>query len=453
MEVLWAIFGFIIAIGILVTFHEFGHFWVARRLGVKVLRFSVGFGKTLWKHTSKKGTEYVLALIPLGGYVKMLDENEGRVAPNDLPYAFNRKSIWRRMLIVLAGPAFNFIFAIFAYWLIFSIGTTVVAPILGDLQTTSIAAKAGLQSGDELLSVNGHKVHDWRDVSFALVSKLGEKDSVLITYKPSNTSTIKSTQLDLTNWKVDEKQPDPLGALGFTPYYPLIPAVVSKVIADSPAAKAGIQAQDTILKIANQPVKNWEQMSSILNQYINKTVTVTVLRAGKSLALSLTPEAIKNENGVLIARMGIQSALLKWPKTLLRTVHYPFFQAGVEAVKSTGYITGLTFKMLYKMVIGQISVHSISGPIGIAEGAGLSAKLGFTVYLSFLALISISLAVINLLPVPMLDGGHFLYYVIELIRGKPLSQDAQMVGMRIGLVLLLGLMLLAIFNDISRLFS
>lgn len=453
MDVLWAAFGFIVAIGILVTFHEFGHFWVARRLGVKVVRFSVGFGKTLWSHTSKKGTEYVLALIPLGGYVKMLDETEGRVQPKDLPHAFNRQSIWRRMLIVLAGPAFNFIFAIFAYWLIFSIGTTMVAPILGDLQPQSIAAKAGLQRGDELLSVDGHTVHDWRDVNFALVSKLGENNSVFITYKPMNTLSTKTVELDLSDWKVNEKQPDPLGALGFTPYYPLVAAVVSKVVPNSPAAKAGIKPQDTILTIANQPVKNWEQMSSILNQYINKTIPVSVLRSGKTVKLSLKPEAIKNADGLLIARMGIESGILHWPKSSLRTIRYPFFQAGVEAVKSTIYITGLTFKMLYKMVVGQISVRSISGPIGIAQGAGISAKLGFTVYLSFLALISISLAVINLLPVPILDGGHFLYYVIELIRGKPLSQDAQMIGLRIGLVLLLGLMLLAILNDVSRLFS
>lgn len=454
MDILWSFFGFIIAIGILVTFHEFGHFWVARRLGVKVVRFSIGFGKPLWKHTSKAGTEYVIAMIPLGGYVKMLDETtEENINPADLQFAFNQKSVWRRMLIVLAGPAFNFIFAIFAYWLIFSIGMTVVAPILGEMQSQSIAAKSGLQNGDEILTVDGQSVNDWHDVNFALVSKIGETGTVLITYKSLKSNDIYSATLNLSDWKVDQKKPDLLGSLGFNPYYPDIPAVLAKVIPDSAAAKAGLQPQDTILKIANQPIKNWEQMVPVLNHHVNKPTQIEVLRNGKLISLTLTPEAVKNADGLISAKIGVQSGFVKWPENLLRTVRYPFFKAGAEAVKSTWNITSLSFQMLYKMITGKISARSISGPIGIAEGAGYSAQLGFNVYLTFLALISISLGVINLLPVPMLDGGHFLYYVIELLRGKPLSLKTQMLGMRLGLLLLFSLMLLAVFNDVSRLFS
>ncbi len=453
MQVMWSLIGFIIAIGILVTFHEFGHFWVARLLGVKVLRFSVGFGKALWKRVDKKGTEYVIAMIPLGGYVKMLDENEGEVAADNLPFAFNRKPVWARMLIVLAGPAFNFIFAIFAYWLFYSIGTMVIMPIVGEVQAQSIVANAGLQNGDVILKVDNIPVHDWNDINFALIPNLGEKGKLLITYKPLNGSASKTATLNLANWKVNQSAPDLLGSLGFTPYYPTVPAVVAKVFPETPAAKAGLKENDTIIKLADIPIKNWEQMTTVLNANINKTVPIEVLRKSKKIIFSLIPAAKKGSDGLLQAKIGIQSVSVAWPKSMIHKVRYSFFSAGAHAINSTWQMTRLTFQMLYKMIIGQVSIRSISGPIGIAKIAGYSAQQGFNVYLSFLALISISLGVINILPIPMLDGGHFLYFIIEAIRGKPLSINSQMVGIRIGLIFLFGLMILALFNDVSRLFN
>jgi regulator of sigma E protease len=450
---LWAVIAFILAIAVLVSFHEYGHLWVARRLGIKILRFSIGFGKSIWSRTSKKtGTEYCIAMIPLGGYVKMLDESEGNVAEHDLPYAYNRKPVWVRMLVVLAGPAFNFIFAIFAYWLVFSIGATVVAPVVGATQSQSIAAQAGIGYGDELISVNENAVRDWYQVNLALISKLGEKGKVNITYKPLNSNTLKKTQLDLENWKVDSGQPDILRSLGFSPFYPKISTEIFQVSVGGAAARAGIKPNDKIMSIAGTIVSEWSEMTPILDKHINQLIPIEVLRDGKIIKLNITPIGVKQADGFLKGQIGIRSAPVKWSEKYLRHISYPMPEALWQAAMKTWHMISLTFHMLYKMVIGQISMKSISGPVGIAQGAGYSAQLGFNFYLSFLALISISLGVINLLPIPMLDGGHFLYYLIEIVRGKPLTQRAQVLGFKLGLIFVVMLMAVAITNDISRLF-
>ncbi len=452
VDFLWAVGAFIIAIGVLVTFHEYGHFWVARKLGVKVLRFSVGFGKALWKRTAKSGTEYVLAMIPLGGYVKMLDENETKVPEEQLKFAFNRKPVWARMLIVAAGPVFNFIFAIFAYWLIFTIGTVTVAPVLGHINPQSIAGQAGLSYGDEIVKVNQAPVNNWQQTSIELIAKLGDKDNITVNYKNPNSDKVNTTQLSLKHWKIDNQRPDVLKSLGFAPFKPKIPPVVKKVQPESAAAQAGIQAGDAIVAIDNITIKDWSEIPATLARLKAQTVKVTIERKNKLKTLMVYPTKITLPNNKSAYVLGISSDRIQYPKQYNRIIRYNPFEALIKGFQKTGHMIGLTFHLLYKMLVGKVSIKSISGPVGIAQSAGFTAQLGFTYFLSFLALISISLGVINLLPIPMLDGGHFLFYVIELIRGKPLSIKAQIFGFKLGMILVLALMMFAIYNDFLRLF-
>ncbi len=445
-----SVFAFLVAIGILVTFHEFGHFWVARRLGVKVLRFSVGFGKPLWKWKDKHHTEYVIAAIPLGGYVKMVDEREGPVTTEHLPYAFNRKSVWARIAIVLAGPLFNFIFAVLAYWLMFMIGISGSIPQIGEIKHNSIASHAGLVAGVEIISVDHQTTPTWQQVMKQLMSRIGDKDELQIEVKEPS-GVVKSYLLNLTGWELKGDRPDLLHGLGIIPYEPPITPIISEVMEDEPAMKAGMQAGDTITAVNEKPVTQWKDFSDVSVSSIGQPIKVTVDRKGQKIDFTLVPRAKEITNGEVLGFVGLVVKTPKFPESMLRKERLGPINAFFAACEKTSEYIAISFKIIGKMLIGDIGLHTLSGPITIAQGAGATMVGGLQYYLSFLALISISLGVLNLLPIPILDGGHLLFYAIEIVIRKPVPERVQMIGFKIGMVLLLFLMTIAFYNDLLRL--
>lgn len=447
--ILFSLLAFIFAMMILITVHEFGHFWVARLCGVKVLRFSIGFGKPLFCWKSRSGTEYVLAIFPLGGYVKMVDEREGPVCEDDLPYAFNRQSVKKRIAIVSAGPFFNLLFAFLTYWLMFVVGVYSIAPMIGQVEPKSIAGAAGLKANEEIIEINGKPTVNWEDVYLALMRYVGSPHKVTFTVK--NSTLTQKRQLDLSHWHLAEKDPMPLKSLGITPFQPKIPALISSVIPNEAAANAGIKPNDRIIAVNGENVDDWMKFVDVVKNHPNKTLPLIVLRNHSRVSLSLTPSLKRSETGESVGYIGAKVNPVNFPKHLLRIQHYNLFYALTPALKETGSMIGLTFIMLWKLVSGYVSLHSLSGPVGIAMGAGISASLGAASYLNFLALVSISLAVLNFLPIPVLDGGYLLYYFVEIIRGKPLSETVEMVALKVGIFLLMSLMIIAFYNDLARL--
>ncbi|MGE3318847.1 MAG: sigma E protease regulator RseP [Candidatus Berkiella sp.] len=445
-----SIIAFFVAIGVLVTFHELGHFWVARLLGVKVLRFSVGFGKALWRFQGKE-TEYVIAAIPIGGYVKMLDEREGPVEDSQKSFAFNTKPVWARFAIVLAGPVFNFVFAIVAYWLMYMIGITGLAPMVGEIKPDSIAAKAGLLEKDEIIKVDGQPTHSWQQVVNKLIDRLGDKDNLSIEVLRDK-GQHKALNLQLETWQLKGDRPSLIDALGITPYQPPIPPIVSDVIADEPAGVAGIVAGDEVIAVNHRSITQWREFTDVVHNSVNKPITLTVKRKDKVIDFTFMPRTKESDTGEIIGFAGLVVKALDMPAELLRNERYSPWDAFVEANKKTADYIRLTFKVIGKMITGSVGLKTLSGPLSIAEGAGASALGGIQYFLGFLALISISLGVLNLLPIPILDGGHLLYFVIEAIQGKPVSDRVQIYGFKLGMLLLIFLMTIAIYNDLARLF-
>jgi regulator of sigma E protease len=447
---LLTLFYFILALFLLVTIHEFGHFLVARLFKVKVLRFSFGFGKILAHWHDKKGTEYAWSLIPLGGYVKMLDEAEGAVPANERHLAFNNQSVWVRIAIIVAGPLFNFIFAIIAFWLVLIIGIQSLAPIIGKVIPGSIAAFAGLEPKQEIVALNDKKIASWRDFQFAIMPLLGSNAAINLTVKSMENGQKKELILPLAQWKLDSKKPDPLGSLGIIPFIPAIPPVIGAVLDNSPAQGADLKKGDIIKEINGKPLDNWLILVDQVRQHPDEQITLGIDRQGQSKTLSVHIGS-KYNNGQNIGYLGLLSQKITWPSQLLRLQRERPLHAFTTAFSQTAEITEATLALVARFVTGKLPLQSISGPIGIAQGAGESARSGFTYYLSFLALISISLGVLNILPIPMLDGGHLLYCLIEIACGRPLPDSVKSAGIYLGLLLLLGLMLLALSNDLSRL--
>lgn len=449
LSILWNLAAFIIALGVLITVHEFGHFWVARRCGVRVERFSIGFGKALWRRTDKSGTEYVIAMIPLGGYVKMLDERAEPVAPELRHYAFNNKTVGQRAAIIAAGPIANFLFAIFAYWLVFIIGVPGVRPVVGEITPNSIAAQAQIQPGTELKAVDGIETPDWDAVRLQLVSKIGDGHTTLSVAQFGSNQRQDKT-LDLRNWAFEPDKEDPVSSLGMRPRGPQIEPVLSEVQVNSAASKAGLQAGDRIVKVNGQSLTQWMTFVTLVRDNPDTPLALDIERQGSSLSLTLTPDS-KQVNGKAEGFAGVVPKVIPLPDEYKTVRQYGPFSAILEASDKTWQLMKLTVSMLGKLITGDVKLNNLSGPISIAQGAGMSAEFGIIYYLMFLALISVNLGIINLFPLPVLDGGHLLFLAIEKLKGGPVSERVQDFSYRIGSILLVLLMGLALFNDFSRL--
>ncbi|MFC0336534.1 regulator of sigma E protease [Kushneria avicenniae] len=449
MGILQNIVAVIIVLGLLITIHEFGHFWVARRCGIRVLRFSVGFGKPLISRVDRHGTEFTLAAIPLGGYVRMLDEREGPVDSADQHLAFNRQHVLKRIAVVVAGPLANFILAVVAYWVMFMIGTTAIVPMVGEVSPDSPAARGGLQNGQEIVSVQGRSTPDWNGVNLALVAEIGASGHLEISTR-DDLGRLETHQVPVDRFMVRQDPPEPLSTLGFTPWRPDVAPVIGQVLEDSPAAQGGLQAGDRIEAVNGEPVSQWEALVSRVQASAGTPLEMRVAREGRDITLTITPEA-REQNGTTTGFMGAGAGSVSWPEAYQRTLSWGPVGAMGQAFSRTGEMTSLTVDAIGKMITGLISPSNLSGPITIARVAGDSARSGVEAFISFLAYLSISLGVLNLLPVPVLDGGHLVYYIIELVRGRPVSERVQAFGMRIGVALIASLMLMAFYFDIMRL--
>ncbi len=454
-EILGSIWWLLVALGLLITFHEFGHFWVARRLGVRVLKFSVGFGKTLWSRTGRDGTEYVIAAIPLGGYVKMLDEREGEVEDADLERAFNRKSVWARIAIVVAGPAFNLIFTLVAFWLMFLVGMPESRPVIGEV--SGIAANAGIEAGDRIVSLDGKSTETWSHAILGLITRALDRDTVTVELEQTDGS-LRKVALDLGQLDSSFREEKTLEAIGITPWRLKIPAQVGEVTPESPAYRAGFKAGDRIVSVGGETVPDWAWVGVLVQKHgvADEPLIVTVERSGGTLDLSVSPT--NTSSGTFSSRLIL--GVTNTPpdealQTQLERAYFMHQYGPVDSLKAAASemwrLTGSTLGLLGRMLTGSASVRNLSGPISIAQFANSSANAGLSSFLFFLGVISLSLGILNLLPIPVLDGGHLLYYLIELVKGSPVSEQTQAKGQIIGLMALFGLMGIAFFNDILRL--
>ena len=451
MSALFIVVAAILLLGPLIAIHEFGHYFVARKLGVKVLVYSIGFGPTILKWTSKKsGIQYQLSALPLGGYVKMLDEREENVAEADLPYAFNRQPPWKRIAIVAAGPLINLIFAILLFWILFLPAQEQLNTRVGKVLADTPAAAAQMQVGDKITAIDGTPVTTWEKLNFALVDRVGETGKILV--QAERAGEIKMFSLPIQKFLNDQSQ-SPLDVLGFTPYRPQIPAIVSKLSEDGAAIRQGMQVGDQIIAIDGVKMNDWYDVVQVVQASPEKLLKVDVLRNNQVVQLQVMPQGKRDNMGNVSGVLGVQSdpGKIVIPEDYKQTIQYSPSEALFMAVDKTGQLSSMILNSIVKMVRGLIGLDNLSGPITIAKVAGQSAEMGWQTFISFMALMSVSLGILNLLPIPMLDGGHLVYYFIELIRGKPVSEQIQLVGLKIGMVLLGSMMLLALFNDIMRL--
>jgi len=445
----WNLGSFILALGILVAIHEYGHFWVARKMGVKVLRFSIGFGKPLLKWHDKYNTEYVIAAIPLGGYVKMLDERVDDVPANQRHLSFNAKSVQARIAIVAAGPMANFLFAIFALAVMYMVGVQSVKPVVGSITEGSRAEQAGIMPSQHIIKIGDDDITTWQDATFALMSNLGE-ESVEVIVRDKNLQPRVKT-LNLEGWKLDQQDVPPLSSLGIVPFRPQATLTIAAVTEDSAAEHANLQVNDTILAVNGETISNWQQLVNLITQSANKSLQFSVKRQDTIKAITVTPKGRIDNNGIEQGFLGVAPVVQQWPDGYVETRHYGPLDSIVRGTKETWRLITLSFDMIGNLITGQVSVKNLSGPVGIAVGAGTSVSYGLVAFLSFLALISVNLGVFNLLPLPVLDGGHLMYYIIELFRKKPVSEKTQEFGFKVGALLLIFLTCFALFNDVSRL--
>ena len=453
---LQAALAFLLAIGALITVHEFGHYWVARRCGVRILRFSIGFGRPLWRRRfGPDNAELVVAMIPLGGYVKMLDGREEGLSPAERSRCFGDKSLAQRSAIVLAGPLFNFLFAILAYTLLYLVGETGLRPLVEEVAAESPAAQAGFLPGDEIAAVNGRKTPTWKAVANALVVGVVEGESMSVEVRrPGADQPPRKLELDLAAVNIDElAEQSLLALLGIKPVRPAAPAVVGALLPDGAAVRDGLKEGDRIIAVNGTPVEDWPHWVRIVQASPGAALAVEAEREGQTIPLSLTPAARADEAGKPLGYIGAAPELgeTQTPPGLAVVESYPPHSALAKGVAKTAEMSVLTLSLLAKMVLGDVSTRNLSGPIRIAQYAGETARMGPATFLTFLALISISLGVLNLLPIPMLDGGHLLYFLLEFFKGSPVSDAAQLTGQKVGLVLLLCLIGLALYNDVLQL--
>ena len=450
MSALYMIVGTLVALGVLVTFHEFGHFWVARRCGVKVLRFSVGFGMPLLRWHDKQGTEFVVAAIPLGGYVKMLDEREGEVPLDQIDQSFNRKTVRQRIAIVAAGPIANFLLALVFFWVLAMLGSDQVRPVIGAVESGSIAAKAGLNPGQEIVAIDGEATSGWGAVNLQLVRRLGESGSLQIVVREQGSTVDTPRELVLNKWLKGAEEPDPIHSLGIRPWRPALPPVLAELDPKGPAQAAGLKTGDRLLALDGRSLDDWQQVVDTVRKQPDSKIMLRVERDGAQIDVPVTL-ASRGQSKAPSGYLGAGVKAVEWPPEMIREVSYGPLAAIGEGARRTWTMSVLTLDSLKKMLFGELSVKNLSGPITIAKVAGASAQSGVADFLNFLAYLSISLGVLNLLPIPVLDGGHLLFYLIEWARGRPLSDRVQGWGIQIGISLVIGVMLLALVNDLGRL--
>jgi regulator of sigma E protease len=453
MGLLNTVVAFIVALGVLIVVHEYGHYLVARLCGVKVLRFSVGFGRplALWRR-GRDRTEWVIAAIPFGGYVKMLDEREGAVAPEELHRAFNRQSVWRRLAIVIAGPAFNLAFAVLVYAGLFMYGLPEARPVLAEPPPGSVAAAAGLHSEDTVQAVEGVPITTWQELRWRVLQAALQRESLRLEVQTGRGNLAQAT-LDLRGYPTDEVETDALERVGLRLYRPPLEPVIGQVVAGNPAERAGLAPGDRIVRAGDKRIETWDNLVAEIRAHPGKVLQLLVESDGKTRMVELTPESVA-AGEQRIGRIGAAPFIPPaHAEKMLVTVRHGFFGSLAKAVAKTWDISTFSLKMLGRMLTGEVSWKHLSGPVTIADFAGQSAQAGWISYLTFLALISISLGVLNLLPIPLLDGGHLMYYAIEIVKGSPVSDRAMELGQRVGLALLLVMMAFAFYNDLNRLLT
>ena len=451
MELLQTLCGFFVVLIILVGVHEFGHFYVARLCGVRVLRFCIGMGKPLFSWRDRKGTEFALAPIPLGGYVKMLDDTEEPVPHDQRSLAFNHKNVWQRIAILAAGPIANLILAIVVFGILGMGGIASLSPHIGKVEPNSIAASAGMEKGQEIRAIDGVETLTREAVYEQLLLRLGETGSLVISVKyPDDSNLTYDLTLNLDGWMQDEVDPDPLKGLGFSFYRPAVLPVIAKVVSGSAAERAGLQVGDTLNTIEGLPVTSWEQWVDYIQARPGQPLLVELTRDGQRQQVSLTPDS-HTENGKTIGRIGVYPTAEDWPEEMKRERSVNFWQAWGYGVEQSYKTAAMVMVSIKKLLVGEISTKNLSGPIGIAKVAGDSARAGAAFYFGFLAQLSVYLAVLNLLPIPVLDGGHILYCLVEAVKGSPVSEKLKIFSAQLGIILLGGVMIIAFYNDILRL--
>ncbi|MBU1214966.1 MAG: RIP metalloprotease RseP [Gammaproteobacteria bacterium] len=444
------LFSFVVAIVVLVVFHEYGHYLVARWCGVKVLRFSVGFGKVIWSRVGRGGTEWALSAIPLGGYVKMLDEREGDVPPNELRNAFNRKPVLQRMAIVVAGPLANLLLAVVLYWALFMYGVPGIKPVLGEIPPGTPAAVAALQTRSTIVSINGQATTSWQEVRWTLLELILQQRSATLELRVQAEAVV-VRELDMSGLSAADLDGDFMRKLGLLPYQPPVYPVIGQLTEDGAATRAGLRVGDRVLRVNGEVVTLWEDWVKVIRAHPEQVLQLEVERNGTRLDLSVEPEAVMDK-GERIGRIGAGAQIDRNDfEAMLTEVRYPPLQALSEGARKTWETAIISLKMMGKMVLGEVSLKNLSGPITIADYAGQSAQMGLGAYVGFLALISISLGILNLLPIPLLDGGHLLYYSVEFFKGSPVSDDLWEAGQKVGIALLVTMMAFALYNDLSRL--
>ena len=478
IDFLQTVLALLVTLSILVTIHEFGHYWVARLCNVHVIRFSVGFGKSIYVKKGrepvyeeqplydKEGnlvpvrtrsneplapTEFTIAAIPLGGYVKFLDEREGYVPDDQIHLTFNRKTVWQRIAIVSAGPVANFLLAIAAYWMLFASGVTGVIPVLGELDSESAAARAGLQQGHEIVAVDGKATKTWSEVNLGLFDRLGETGEIVLTVvEPGSYNAQSNYNVPVTQWLSDSVSPVPARDLGLVLQFPEFPAVIGGLNDDGRATASGVEVGDEFLSVDGVSVMDWPHLVDVIQASPEQTLNVIVLRSGQTMKIDLTPKGIERD-GSILGFIGASPQPVNFPPEMLRETRYPIYSAWMPAAVKTWEVTLFTLVSIKKMIVGAISPKNLSGPITIAQVASATAENGLESFVGFIALLSISLGVINLLPIPVLDGGHLVYYFIELIAGRPVPERVQVWGFQMGTFLIMGIMVLAFYNDLTRL--
>ena len=443
MSFLWSLASFIVVIGVLVFVHEYGHFWAARKCGVKIHRFSIGFGKVLWSRKDKYETEFAVSMIPLGGYVKMLDERNETVPPELKSQAFNSKTVPQRAFIIIAGPLANFLFAIFAYWVIYLVGIPSVKPVIAEVQPNSIAAQAQIQPNMQIIAVDGEITPDWESINLQLATKIGSAQ-VTLTMKNFEDNVQQVKTLNLSGWRFNPEKESAFGSLGIKPVGGIVEMKISKLIENSPAQKAGLKIGDRIFTSEGEPIE-WETF--VTNIQKGDVLKLVIEREGQTFPLELKPELNDKDKWFV----GIAPTFHEVSEKYRTELKYDMLEALQKGVEKTFQLVWVTVKVIGKLLTGDLSLTNLSGPISIAKGAGVSSQIGLVYYLSFMALISVNLGIMNLFPLPVLDGGHLVFLAAEGIMRKPLSEKIQEVSYRIGATLLLMLTLFALFNDFTRL--